>query len=110
METTNKKLFLLLLLSAYFFFGCEDPPTDSSGDNYIYTVPEETGDGWETASLSSVGMNTDELVTLAKMINLKLYQEVHSVVIVKDDKLVFEEYFPGHDFGYSGQTSNNLTS
>ncbi|MEJ2506846.1 MAG: serine hydrolase, partial [Ignavibacteriaceae bacterium] len=29
--------------------------------------------------------------------------EVHSVVIVKNDKLVFEAYFPGHDFYYSGE-------
>jgi len=103
MKTKNNTLFLLLLFLAYFFFGCEDPPTDSSGDGYVYTVPEETGDGWETSSLNSVGMSSDGLVNLVNRINIRLYREVHSVLIVKNDKLVFEEYFPGHDFNYSGQ-------
>ena len=29
-----------------------------------------------------------------------MYKEVHSMLIYKDDKLVFEEYFKGHKFKY----------
>jgi hypothetical protein len=29
------------------------------------------------------------------------YSEVHSVLIVKDGRLIFEGSFPGHAFGYS---------
>ena len=90
-----------LVVLACFLPACEEPETPPY-EGYVYTVPEETGDGWETASLSSVGMSTDGLVNLVDRINIKLYTEVHSVVIVKNDKLVFEEYFPGHDFNYSG--------
>ena len=104
MKTINKASLLLLLLSGYFFFGCEeDTSTNPPGENYVYTVPEETGDGWSTASLSSVGMSADRLVTLVNKIEANSYTEVHSVVIIKNDKLVFEEYFPGHDFLYNGQ-------
>jgi CubicO group peptidase (beta-lactamase class C family) len=104
MKTINKAFLLLLLLSGYFFFGCEeDTSTNPPEGNYVYTVPEETSDGWSTASLSSVGMSADRLVTLVNKIEANSYTEVHSVVIIKNDKLVFEEYFPGHDFLYNGQ-------
>ena len=104
MKTKNKDLLLLLLILVYFFFGCdEDTSTNPPDGNYIYTIPEETGDGWSTAALNSVGMKTERLENLVNIINMKLYTEVHSVLIIKNDKLVFEEYFPGHDFLYNGQ-------
>ncbi|MGB5288158.1 MAG: serine hydrolase [Ignavibacteriaceae bacterium] len=97
-------LLLLLLLLSYFFTSCkEDSSTNPAGNDYNYTIPEETGDGWETASLSSVGMNIPGMINLVERIKNNSYTEVHSIVIIKDDKLVFEEYFQGHDFFYSGQ-------
>jgi CubicO group peptidase (beta-lactamase class C family) len=93
---------VLLTVLICFLFACEDP-VNPSDESYTYTVPEETGDGWSTASLSSVGMNSDRIVTLVNKIKNNSYTEVHSVVIIKNDKLVFEEYFPGHDFLYNGQ-------
>jgi len=104
MKTKYKSLLLLLLLLGYFFFACEeDSSTNPPDGNYNYTVPEETGDGWETASLNSVGINTLVMESLVNKIINNSYTEVHSVVIIKNDKLVFEEYFPGHDFLYNGQ-------
>jgi len=76
--------------------------TCSATARYLYQPPAQTSDGWETASLSDVGMDDDFIVDLVDSIRTKYYDEVHSVVIVKDDKLVFEAYFPGHDFGYTG--------
>jgi CubicO group peptidase (beta-lactamase class C family) len=104
MKTRNKTLLLVSLLSSCFFFACkEDSSIHPPEGNYIYEIPEETGDGWETASLTSVGMNTSKIESLVNKIKNNMYEEVHSVVIVKNDKLVFEEYFPGHDFNYMGQ-------
>lgn len=97
-------LLPLIILSGYFFFACEeDSSTNPPGDGYIYTVPEKTNDGWQTSSLRSVGMSTSRLETLVDRIRDNDYTEVHSVVIIKNDKLVFEEYFPGHDFYYLGE-------
>jgi CubicO group peptidase (beta-lactamase class C family) len=95
-----KLVFLFLFIC--FFPACEESTVDPTGKDYIYTIPEETGDGWSIASLISVGMNTERLATLINRIESNVYTEVHSVVIVKNDKLVFEEYFSGHDFDYSG--------
>ncbi len=103
MKVKYNSLFLLIMLSGYFLIACEEDssinPTPTGSDPY--TIPEETGDGWETASLSSVGMNIPRLEALLYNLNNNTYNEVHSVVIVKNDKLVFEAYHPGHDFGYS---------
>ena len=98
------KKFLLIILILGFAFSCSKNPTsgdDEPGNGYVYVQPPETGDGWQTASLSDVGMN--KIVDLINKIQDQVYQEIHSVVIVKDGKLVFEEYVPGHDFGYRGE-------
>ena len=100
-----KKLYILffLITLVYFFSACDESPENPLTVDNNYPIPEETGDGWSTASLSSVGMNAERLVNLINKINNNGYTEVHSIVIVKDDKLVFEEYFSGHDFLYNGQ-------
>jgi CubicO group peptidase (beta-lactamase class C family) len=74
-----------------------------STDNYAYRVPQKTGDGWETASLADVGIDEKEINAAIDRIRDGTYQSVHSIVIVKDDKLVFEEYFAGHAFDYSAE-------
>jgi len=82
-------LFLLIMLLGYFLIACEEDSAinlPSTGSN-LYTIPEETSDGWETASLSSVGMNIPRLEALLNNLNNNTYNEVHSVVVVKDDKL-----------------------
>jgi CubicO group peptidase (beta-lactamase class C family) len=58
-------------------------------------------DGWETATLSSVGLNQAPIEEMVWRVGVGAYQEVHSVVIVKNNKLVFEEYWAGHDFSIS---------
>lgn len=104
MKIKNNFLLILLILLGFLIGACEeDSSTNPPGGNYNYTVPEETGDGWETASLSSVGMNISKIESLVNKIKSNTYEEVHSVVVIKNDKLVFEEYFPGHDFLYNGQ-------
>lgn len=72
---------------------------------YRYEPPEETGDGWETASLDAVGLALEPLTRLADSLRTRQYGEVHSVVIVKDGKVAFEMYFGGYDFGYSNPPS-----
>jgi CubicO group peptidase (beta-lactamase class C family) len=69
---------------------------------YTYTIPLETTDGWKTSSLNSVGMNVQTMTSLAQKIQNGNYREVHSILIIKNGKLVFEEYWPGHEYDYAG--------
>lgn len=53
---------------------------------------------------SSKKGNVDSLLLLkaADEIRLGKYGEVHALLIYKDDNLVFEEYFPGHQYKWDG--------
>ena len=91
-----------ILVGMVMFFsltGCEDENPVAS---YEYSPPPNVGDGWATGSLQSVGMEESYISTIARKVANGEYAEVHSVLIVKDDKLVFEEYWPGHDFSITG--------
>jgi CubicO group peptidase (beta-lactamase class C family) len=61
---------------------------------YVYTAPEKLSDGWETASLSSQSMAAEPLKELIERITRGDYKSIRSVVIIKNNKLVLEEYFP----------------
>ena len=86
---------VILAIPLLFFVHCNDTPPAAE---IKITQPEETGDGWETGTLGTVGMDEGPFVNLVQNISAGVYGEVHSVVVVKDDKLVFEHYWPGHDF------------
>jgi len=64
---------------------------------YRYTVPQRTNDGWETASLRTENLDLKLFGELFDRINRNGYKNVHSVLLVKNGKLVVEEYFPGRD-------------
>jgi CubicO group peptidase (beta-lactamase class C family) len=65
--------------------------------DYHYVVPEKTDDGWETGSLSDVYLAEGPIRELLARINDHTYKNIHSVLLVKNGKLVVEEYFPGND-------------
>lgn len=60
-------------------------------------IPEKTGDGWEVASLSQKGIKAAPLVDMVEAIKRGNYTNIHSVLLIKNGKLVFEEYFNGYD-------------
>jgi CubicO group peptidase (beta-lactamase class C family) len=91
--------FLLLLILAIgvacdFFTGPDDE----------YPVPPQTNDGWETASLEDVGMEPDSLLALLDLISNTEDHLIHSILIVKDEKLVFEQYWDGIDLFFDEST------
>lgn len=59
-------------------------------------APSSIDDGWEIASPDSVGMDRAQLCTIAARLEQRA-TKVHSVVVVRHGKLVFEQYFPGYD-------------
>lgn len=69
---------------------------------YIYRIPEETDDGWQTGSLEEAGVARETISEAIDRINGGLYQNVHGILIVRNGKLVFEEYFNGEDLDVTG--------
>ena len=64
--------------------------------SYNYQIPKQTQDGWQTVSLDDVGIKKKKLGDLVKQIRRNKYQNIHSILIIKNGKLVFEEYFEGY--------------
>ena len=95
--------FLLLIFYIHFccsLLSCQKGqlPFNPVAGEYHYVVPGQTGDGWETASLSAVGMDYTYLERLMNSLNYIKDHNIHSLLVVKDGKLVFEEYFEGQKF------------
>ena len=65
-------------------------------------IPPQDDDGWETASVESVSMDPEPLQAMLALIDQTPHHLIHGVVIVRDDKLVFEAYWPGVDMGDIG--------
>lgn len=63
-------------------------------------APSSIDDGWEIASPDSVGMDGAQLCTIAARLEQQA-TAVHSVVVIRHGKLVFEQYFPGYDQPWS---------
>jgi len=67
-----------------------------NGCSYEYSVPEETDDGWEVVSLKDVGISPEKISEMMVDLLSGNFQDIHSVLIVKNGKLAFEEYFYGY--------------
>lgn len=92
MKKTLPKASVLILCCAFLLVSCRP--------GYTYEIPEQTNDGWQTASLDDVGLNEKILSELIERIHGNEYRNVHSILIVKDGRLVFEEYFSGYTWDY----------
>ena len=96
MKIKPSKALTLILLCTVYLVAC--------GQVDGYSIPKQTGDGWETAGLDEVGIDASTLIPVIDRIENGTYQNVHSILIIKEDMLVFEEYFGGYAWGYSGES------
>jgi len=77
-------------------------PRGRPSGSYSYNPPPALGDGWETGTLSEVGLSQDTISNFMRtMINLPMdslsSQQIHAVLIARHGKLVLEEYFHGEN-------------
>lgn len=77
-----------------------------SSFNYNYQIPPNQNDGITTSSINDTRLDSIKLESLVKAIDDEEFINVHSVLISKNNKLVFEEYFNGN----SVKTKHNLRS
>lgn len=87
-------VILLITILSLLFISCKQNPSSL----YTYQPPENTGDGLDVGSLDEVNIDQALIERAACDISRGIYGEVHSILIFKDDMLVFEEYFEGHIF------------
>jgi CubicO group peptidase (beta-lactamase class C family) len=73
---------------------------------YEYAVPEKIDDGWEISSLSKEGVDPENINVLIREILNKNLKDIYSVLLVKNGKLILEEYF----YGYNRDTKHIMYS
>ena len=62
-----------------------------------YRMPLQLDDGWRTAHVDDLDLRCDLLEDMSAAIKRGDYRNVHAVLIFKDARLVYEEYFEGLD-------------
>jgi CubicO group peptidase (beta-lactamase class C family) len=63
-----------------------------------YSPPPDTRDGLQVGNLQEVHMDQETICKAADRIRNGKYGEIHSMLIYKDDMLVFEDYYEGHQY------------
>ncbi len=58
-------------------------------------TPVELNDGWMTANINDYGIDQSKLLEVISSIHAKKLVNTHSILIAKENKLVFETYFDG---------------
>ena len=96
-----KKTIFLISILLLLFVGCKHDPSGQ----YTYRPPENIDDGFDVGSLIEVNIDSVLIVKAVDEIYQGRYKEIHSMLIFKENKLVFEEYFKGHKFKY--ETTNH---
>lgn len=62
---------------------------------YTYSQPQHLADGWKTAHLKSLDVDTSRIYLLFNQLHGG-ESELHSVLLVRNGQIVVEEYFQGH--------------
>ncbi|MFC5408101.1 serine hydrolase domain-containing protein [Larkinella bovis] len=74
---------------------CDQLNTDPPGA-YIYQQPDAIDDGWPVASLQSQQMDAKLIEQLTDEVQTEQYRNIHSLLICRNGKLVYEKYFSGY--------------
>jgi CubicO group peptidase (beta-lactamase class C family) len=98
-----KIVILLISVLSIVHAGCEYDPSGQ----YNYRPPENINDGFEVGSLDEANIDSALIEKAVDSIYRGRYEEVHSILIYRDGKLVFEEYFKGHIFKYDTVNNTN---
>ena len=91
-----KKTILLISILSLLHVSC----TSETSSQYTYRPPESINDGFDVGSLEEVNVDPAVIEEAVNAIRSGKYKEVHSILLFKDNRLVFEEYFKGHKFDY----------
>lgn len=93
---------LLLFAGSCSIFRAErplsrEPRSATETQPYVLRQPAQLNDCWQTGTPEGVGRSRDALETMTEALGRGEYPNVHAVLIAKDGKLVYEEYFDGVD-------------
>ena len=62
-----------------------------------YRAPVLLDDGWKTANADSLGVDSERLAKLTELLRAWPELGVHAILIERNGRLIYEEYFDGFD-------------
>ena len=94
-------IYFIFLLLVTGMMGCSLGEPD-----FVYEVPEKADDGWEVAHADANGLQSNNLSEMMDFIEATEDHHIHSILILKNDLLVFEHYFEGYLYSNNPPGSN----
>jgi CubicO group peptidase (beta-lactamase class C family) len=82
--------------------------------NYQYQTPKALKDEISVDYIDKVGLDSNKIIALTKLILADSFANIHSLLIARNNKLVYENYFSGDDqiwgfhLGYATHTIKTL--
>lgn len=112
------KYLICTLVIIFLLSNCTHkvPRLNSKGEQqteYTYQMPEKIDGDWEISSLEKEGVDSARIVKLIKNILAGKFPNTHSVLLVKNGKLILEEYFYENnrdDLHYLASATKSITS
>ena len=97
MKYTNyyKQTQILLVVCVTWFTSCSQ--THFRDTNYHYSIPAQLADGIMIDNIAHSNIDSFKIIELTKLILKDSFPNIHSLLIAKDNKLVYENYFSGKD-------------
>ena len=86
--------FLSLWLASSVLLSCHSHYRSTA---YSYVKPKQLSDGLPVDAMYNEGMDTGKIVALTKLILDNTYPNIHSMLILRHGKLLYENYFAGED-------------
>ncbi len=101
--------FIALVQASSVLLSCHSHYRSTS---YSYVQPAQLADGLPVAPMYNEGMDTGKIVALTKLILDNTYPNIHSMLILRHGKLIYENYFAGEDEvvgkGYAGYVNHTI--
>ncbi|MBV6505197.1 MAG: hypothetical protein ILNGONEN_00755 [Syntrophorhabdaceae bacterium] len=82
----------LIILASLFILSCDSPQATRPES---FSAPESLNDGLQTARPRDVALDEDILASLVNRVRTNAIRSQHSLLILRHDRLVLEEYFNG---------------
>ncbi|HZY39052.1 MAG TPA: serine hydrolase [Mucilaginibacter sp.] len=104
-------VFFVFVLASFVLISCHRHYRSAA---YSYVKPKQLSDGLPVDAMYDNGMDTGKIVALTKLILADKYPNIHSMLILRHGKLIFENYFAGEDVddampvGYVNHTIDGL--
>jgi len=107
--TKAKRVFLAFVLVSSALISCHRHYRSTA---YSYVKPKQLSDGLPVDAMYSNGMDTGKIAALTKLILDNTYPNIHSMLILRHGKLIYENYFAGEDEivgkGYAGYIDHTI--